>query len=66
VAADPLVYVNDYDAARDSLAFLLGSAQFVVHAYDSAKAFLDELSALEQGCVISDLKRLEARKTGWP
>jgi FixJ family two-component response regulator len=35
---DPVVYViDDDDAARTSLAFLLGTAQFVVHAYDSPR-----------------------------
>ena len=78
MANDPVVYViDDDDAARDSLAFLLGSAQFVVNAYDSAKAFLDALPTLEPGCVISDirmpetdglelLKRLKTRNIGWP
>ena len=78
MANDPVVYViDDDDAARDSLAFLLGSAQFVVNAYGSAKAFLDALPTLEPGCVISDirmpetdglelLKRLKTRNIGWP
>ena len=78
MAADSLVYIiDDDDAARDSLAFLLGSAQYAVIAYDSAGAFLDALPILEQGCVISDirmpeidgielLKRLKAKNIGWP
>lgn len=54
MATNPLVYViDDDDAARDSLTFLLGSAQFAVNAYGSAKAFLDVLPTLEQGCVIA-------------
>jgi CheY-like chemotaxis protein len=57
MANDPVVYVIDDDeAARDSLACLLGGAQFVVGAYDSAKALLDALPTLEQGCVISDIR----------
>jgi two-component system response regulator FixJ len=78
MATDPLVYViDDDDAARDSLTFLLGSAQVIVLAYDSAKAFLDALPTLEQGYIISDirmpeidglelLKHLKTRKIGWP
>jgi two-component system, LuxR family, response regulator FixJ len=78
MATNPLIYViDDDDAARDSLTFLLGSAQYAVIAYGSAGAFLDALPILEQGCVISDirmpeidgielLKRLKAKNIGWP
>jgi len=51
------VYVIDDDEAmRDSLQFLLGSADFEVTLFDSAQAFLDGLAGLEFGCVVSDVR----------
>ena len=51
------VYVIDDDAAmRDSLDFLLGSAGFSVRLFDSAQVFLNELSGLEAGCVVADIR----------
>jgi two-component system, LuxR family, response regulator FixJ len=51
--------VDDDDAARESLRFLLEAARFVVRAYPSARKFLEELSALDTGCVITDVKMPE-------
>jgi two-component system, LuxR family, response regulator FixJ len=51
--------IDDDDAARDSLAFLLGTAEFVFKAYESAKAFLDTLPATKTGCVITDVRMPE-------
>jgi len=51
------VYVIDDDQAmRDSLDFLLGSAGFSVRLFDSAQIFLDELAGLEIGCVVTDVR----------
>jgi two-component system response regulator FixJ len=51
------VYVIDDDPAmRDSLNFLLGSAGFTVTLFDSAISFLDALSTLDFGCVVSDIR----------
>ena len=51
------VYViDDDDAMRDSLQFLLDSADFEVHLFESAQAFLDTLSTVEFGCVVSDIR----------
>jgi len=51
------VYVIDDDPAmRDSLDFLLSSAGFNVRLYDSALTFLETLSDLAFGCVISDVR----------
>lgn len=47
--------IDDDEAARESLAFLLGSAGFVVKAYSSASAFLAELPAQTGGCIITDV-----------
>jgi two-component system response regulator FixJ len=54
---ETLVHViDDDDAARDSLAFLLRSAKMEVRTYDSALAFLDALSSNPNGCIISDVR----------
>jgi two-component system response regulator FixJ len=51
------VYVIDDDEAmRDSLDFLLGSAGFQVALFGSAHHFLDTLSGLDFGCVVSDIR----------
>jgi two-component system response regulator FixJ len=52
-----VVHVIDDDSAmRDSLAFLLGSAGFLVQTFDSAEAFLRNLPAVGAGCVVSDIR----------
>jgi two-component system, LuxR family, response regulator FixJ len=72
------VYViDDDDAMRDSLDFLLGSADFHVTLFESALNFLDALPAIDFGCVVSDvrmpeidgielLKRLKAAGSPFP
>ncbi|MDB5620308.1 response regulator FixJ [Tardiphaga sp.] len=51
------VYVIDDDAAmRDSLEFLLDSAGFTVTLFDAASSFLEHLSGLPFGCVVSDIR----------
>jgi two-component system response regulator FixJ len=51
------VYVIDDDEAmRESLDFLLGSAGFEVALFDSAVGFLEALPSLEFGCVVSDVR----------
>ena len=51
------VYVIDDDEAmRDSLQFMLDSADFQVILFESAHRFLDVLSTLEFGCVVSDIR----------
>lgn len=55
----PLVHViDDDDAVRDSLSFLLASAGFAVSAHESATAFLDVLPRLpaDSGCIITDVR----------
>jgi two-component system, LuxR family, response regulator FixJ len=72
------VYViDDDDAMRDSLDFLLGSADFDVKLFESAQHFLDALPGIDFGCVVSDvrmpgidgielLKRLKANRHPFP
>jgi two-component system, LuxR family, response regulator FixJ len=48
--------IDDDEAVRQSLAFLLGTAGLEVRTYDSATAFLDDLSNVVAGCVITDVR----------
>jgi two-component system response regulator FixJ len=51
------VYVIDDDEAmRDSLDFLLGAADFDVALFESAQYFLDALPGIDFGCVVSDIR----------
>ncbi len=72
------VYVIDDDeAVRDSLKFLLDSANFNVALFETAQNFLDALPSLDFGCVVSDvrmpgmdgielLKRMKAAHSSFP
>ena len=52
-----IVHVIDDDAdARESLAFLLGTADIEVHTYESATAFLEALSRVQAGCIVTDVR----------
>lgn len=54
---DPTIYVIDDDeAVRDSLEFLLKSAGITVRGFDSAKAFLEIMPEVNSGCVITDVR----------
>src|SRR6478735_10211485 len=48
--------VDDDEAMRDSLQFLLGSADFTVTLFETASSFLDALPGLDYGCVVSDVR----------
>jgi two-component system response regulator FixJ len=69
--------IDDDEALRDSLAFLLRAAQIEVRTYASAVAFLDALPDARASCVITDvrmpgmsgidlLRRLQELKIGMP
>ena len=72
------VYVIDDDEAmRDSLNFLLDSAGYRVTLFETATSFLEALPRLEFGCVVSDvrmpgidgielLKRMKATSNRFP
>ena len=72
------VYViDDDDAMRDSLDFMLGSAEFHVSLFESAEHFLNAASSVDFGCVVTDvrmpgidgielLKRLKASRSALP
>lgn len=58
--SDPIIYVIDDDeAARHSLEFLLKTAGLTVRAFDGARPFLDVLPRIESGCVITDVRMPE-------
>jgi len=48
--------IDDDEALRESLSFLLNAAKFKVRAYESAEAFLDTLGHAEPGCIITDVR----------
>lgn len=48
--------IDDDDAVRDSLQFLLDSAKLKVMTYDSATAFLAALAGIKGGCIITDVR----------
>ena len=57
MAADAIVHVIDDDeAVRQSLEFLLRTSGMAARTYDSASSFLDALPAIEGGCVITDVR----------
>jgi two-component system response regulator FixJ len=78
VQPNNLVHVIDDDeAVRQSLAFLLNTARLEVRAYESATAFLSALPSVVAGCIITDvrmpeisgvdlLRRLKELKIGMP
>ncbi len=54
---DPVIYVIDDDeAVRHSLEFLLKTAGIQVRSFESAKSFLDILPQVNSGCVITDVR----------
>lgn len=55
-----IVYVIDDDEAmRDSLAFLLDTAAYQCRTYESATAFLATLPSLTTGCIVTDVRMPE-------
>jgi two-component system, LuxR family, response regulator FixJ len=59
-----IVYVIDDDeAARHSLAFLLKTAKLEVKTFESAAAFLEVVSDIKAGCVITDVRMPEITGT---
>jgi two-component system response regulator FixJ len=60
MADNPIIHViDDDDAARDGLVFLLTTSDFQPRDYDSAKSFLDVVLDVPPGCVITDLSMPE-------
>ncbi|WP_426424418.1 response regulator FixJ [Bradyrhizobium genosp. A] len=73
-----MIYViDDDDAMRDSLNFLLDSSGYSVTLFDDAQRFLEALPGLAFGCIVSDvrmpgidgielLKRMKAQHSPFP
>ncbi len=57
---DPVIYViDDDDAVRQSLEFLLKTAGIAVRGFESAKAFLEVMPQIRSGCIITDVRMPE-------
>ena len=57
---DPAIYViDDDDAVRQSLEFLLRTAGITARGFESAKAFLENLPQISSGCIITDVRMPE-------
>jgi two-component system, LuxR family, response regulator FixJ len=57
MSPNSLVHViDDDDAARESLKFLLRTAKIDVRTYDSATAFLNTVSEGAIGCIVTDVR----------
>jgi two-component system response regulator FixJ len=55
--SDATIYVvDDDDAVRESLEFLLSSSQLAVKTYNSASALLTSLPQTVSGCIITDVR----------
>jgi two-component system response regulator FixJ len=58
--SDGLVHVIDDDEAmRQSLAFLLDAAGYAARTYESGPDFLKHVKALEPGCILTDVRMPE-------
>jgi len=51
--------IDDDDAVRSSLEFLLQTAKINVRTYDSAKTFLADYKPSERGCIVTDVRMPE-------
>lgn len=60
MANEPIVHVVDDDPAiRDSLAFLLDTADLVSRTYESAAELLAQADNLAPGCIVTDVRMPE-------
>ena len=57
---EPIIYViDDDDAVRQSLEFLLKTAGISVRSFESGKAFLEVLPEIRSGCIVTDVRMPE-------
>ena len=57
--ADWVHVIDDDDAVRDSLAFLLETADLSVRTYASAMEFLEAVPTMPHGCIVTDVRMPE-------
>lgn len=54
---EPVIYViDDDDAVRQSIEFLLTTVRIPVRGFESARTFFDLLPQIDSGCVITDVR----------
>ena len=57
MAASAVVHlIDDDEAVRQAIAFLLTTSGFAVRVYESALSFLDALPSVQPGCVVTDVR----------
>jgi len=57
MAADAVVHLfDDDDGVWQALSFLLTSSGFAVRVFESASAFLEAISKLQPGCIVTDVR----------
>jgi two-component system response regulator FixJ len=55
--ADPVIHIiDDDDAMRDSLEYLLDAASMIARTYPSADDFLTQIETLDPGCIVTDVR----------
>jgi two-component system, LuxR family, response regulator FixJ len=55
--ADPVIHIiDDDDAMRDSLEYLLDASSMAARTYASADEFLTHINSLDAGCIITDVR----------
>ncbi|WP_395666539.1 response regulator FixJ [Methylocella sp.] len=55
--SDAVVHlIDDDDAVRQALGFLLMASGFAVRAYESAAGFVERLGSAQAGCVVTDVR----------
>lgn len=60
MASEAVIHVIDDDeAAREALAFLIDCAGYPVRTYESATRFLEHAANLEPGCIVTDVRMPE-------
>ncbi len=57
MACDSVVHlIDDDDAVRRALGFMLTSSGFAVRVYESASVLLDALPSIQPGCIVTDVR----------
>jgi two-component system response regulator FixJ len=57
---DQIIYIiDDDDAVRQSLQFMLKAAGITAHTFESAKAFMEVLPQVTSGCIVTDVRMPE-------